>query len=59
MRYIPIVLLSPLVAILVGAILIAVWPIILIGTLIVVFSKGSDMWMEAVASTRGGGRSHS
>jgi len=47
-RYIPIALLSPLVAILVGAILVAVWPIVLIGTLIVVFSKGSDVWRDPV-----------
>ena len=52
MRFIPIGVLSVLIAILVGATLVAAWPMILVGALIVMLSKGSDMWRDRARRMR-------
>jgi hypothetical protein len=58
-RFITIGVVSLLIAILVGAALVAAWPIILIGALIVGLSKGSDMWRDRARRMRRDDRSPS
>ena len=59
MRFIPIGVLSVLIAILVGATLVAAWPMILVAALIVMLSKGSDMWRDRARRMRPDDRSPS